>query len=153
TLFPIINTDAGQLPDGFQLTGESVAFDISTTATVQPPISICFNVPSVTDTTIFSQLRLLHNENGTLVDRTSSQDFASKMICGTVTSLSKFVLVSTTVQQLQLLLEESATPPTQAAALDNILLLRDPFPVVNPANVLLSPDDKNTRVMVFVKGL
>jgi hypothetical protein len=73
------------------------------------------------------------------------------MVCATVNSLSPFVLVSTTVQQLQLLLEESATPSTQAIALDN-LLLRDPFPVVNTANVLLG-QDRNTRVLLFVKNL
>ena len=149
---PISPATAGQLPNGYQLTANSVAFDISTTATVQPPISVCFNVPSITDATLFGQLRLLHNENGTLVDRTTSQDFATRMVCATVNSLSPFVLVSTTVQQLQLLLNESATPPTQAIALDNILLLRDPFPVVNPAYMPTSTD-KNTRVMVFVRGL
>jgi len=51
-----------------------------------------------------------------------------------------------------LLLEESATPSTQATAVDAVLFVRDPFPVVNPLNVFLGAD-KNTRVMVFVRNL
>ena len=152
TILPINPATAGQLPSGYQLTGNSIAFDISTTAVVQPPISVCFNVPSVTDATIFGQLRLLHNENGTLVDRTTSQDFAAKLVCATVNSLSPFVLASTTVQQLQLLLEESTLPTMQATAMDAVLLVRDPFPVVNPLNVFMGAD-KNTRVLMFVRNL
>jgi len=74
------------------------------------------------------------------------------MVCATVNSLSPFVLASTTVQQLQLLLEESATPTMQATAVDAVLFVRDPFPVVNPLNVFMG-SDKNTRVMVFVRNL
>jgi hypothetical protein len=62
------------------------------------------------------------------------------------------VLVITTAQQLDLALEESEPPTTQAAALDTVLLMRDPFPVVNPAN-LLTFEDRNTRVLVFVKNV
>jgi hypothetical protein len=152
TITPINPSAAGQLPNGYQLTGSSIAFDISTTAMVQPPISVCFSVPSIADPAFFSQFRILHSENGSLVDRTSSQDFATKTICATVNSLSPFVLVTTTVQQLQLLLEESATPTTQAAALDAVLFLRDPFPVVNTAN-LLTAQDHNTRILLFVKNV
>jgi hypothetical protein len=152
TIMPINPSAAGQLPSGYQLTGSSIAFDISTTATVQPPISVCFSVPAITDAAFFSQFRLLHSENGMLVDRTSSQDFATETICASVNSLSPFVLVTTSVQQLQLLLEASATPATQATAVDAVLLLRDPFPVVNPAN-LLTGQDHNTRVLLFVKNV
>ena len=154
TILPINPASAGQLPSGFQLTGNSIAFafDITTTAAVQPPISVCFNLPLVTDPTVFGKLRILHEENGALVDRTSSQNFATKMICATVSSLSKFVLASSTVQQLELLLEESATPTTQVTALDALLLLRDPFPVKSPDNLLLGTD-KNTRIVVMVRNL
>jgi len=152
TIKPISPAEAGQLPNGFQLTGDSIAFDISTTAVVQPPISVCFNVPSVTDATAFGHLRILHSENGTLEDRTTSQNFATKTICATVSSLSPFVLASATVQQLELLLEDSATPTMQVTALDALLMLRDPFPVVSPGNLLLGAD-KNTRVVVLVRNL
>ena len=150
---PINPAAAGQLPNGYQLTGDSIAFDISTTATVQPPISVCFNLPSITDATVFGQLRLLHSENGVLLDRTATQDFTNKLICASVNSLSPFVLASSSLPLLQLLLEESTATSTQAAALDAVLLLRDPFPVLNLENLLHPETDRNTRVLVFVKNL
>jgi hypothetical protein len=152
TITPINPASAGVVPDGYQLSGNSIAFDISTTAAVQTPISVCFNVPGITDATAFGQLRVLHNENGTLINRTSSLDFANKMVCASVNSLGSFVLVTTTVQQIQLLLEESAATPTQAAALDEILMSRDPFPVMNAARLSLATD-QNTRVLLFVRNL
>jgi hypothetical protein len=39
------------------------------------------------------------------------------------------------------------------AALDAMLLTRDPFPVVNAANVLNKGPDRNTRVILFVMNL
>lgn len=54
---------------------------------------------------------------------------------------------------LQLLLEESDASLTQVAALDAVLLLRDPFPVLNLNNLLNAGTDRNTRVLVFVKNL
>ena len=152
TIIPINPAAAGQLPNGYQLTGNSIAFDISTMAIVQPPISVCFHVPAVTDAQEFAQLRILHNENGSLVDRTSRQDFEAKMICASVNSLSPFVLASTTTPLLQLLLEESSSA-NHVAALDSVLFLRDPFPVINQQNLLNPGSDRNTRVLVFVRNL
>jgi len=59
--------------------------------------------------------------------------------------------VSQTPAQIELLLEEQSTT-MQAAALDAALLMRDPFPVVNPAN-LFPTSDHNTRVLLFVRNL
>ncbi|HZE69172.1 MAG TPA: hypothetical protein VE135_06550 [Pyrinomonadaceae bacterium] len=53
----------------------------------------------------------------------------------------------------QLLLEESGPSTNQAAALDSIVFLRDPFPVVNAANLLNPGPDRNTRVVLFVSNL
>ncbi len=53
----------------------------------------------------------------------------------------------------QLLMDESGPALDQAAALDSILLTRDPFPVVNGANLLNRGVDRNTRVMVFAMKL
>ena len=50
---------------------------------------------SVNDPVAFSKLRLLHGENGVLVDRTSRQDFNARLICARVNSLSPFVLAMT----------------------------------------------------------
>jgi hypothetical protein len=54
---------------------------------------------------------------------------------------------------LVLLGEESGPDPNQAAALDSILLVRDPFPLINDADQLNQGPDKNTRVVVFVRNL
>lgn len=56
-------------------------------------------------------------------------------------------------QPLQLLLEESGPASTQAAALDSVLFVRDPFQVVNGADLLNLGVDRNTRVIVFVTNL
>ncbi len=142
----------GQLPTNYQLIGGvSNAFDISTTAVVQPPMSVCFNVPSASDA-IFGGLRILHKENGALVERTATFDPATKTICASVTSLSPFVLASTNVSLLQLQFDATGTP-NHVVALDSILLLKDPFPVINQQNLFNLPADKNTRVLVFVSNL
>jgi choice-of-anchor B domain-containing protein len=52
-----------------------------------------------------------------------------------------------------LVLEESGPDPQQAAALDAMLHYRDPFPVINPANMLNTGPDKNTRVILFMTDL
>lgn len=51
-----------------------------------------------------------------------------------------------------LLLEESGPVSDQAAALDSLLFIRDPFRVVN-ASVLNQGADRNTRVLVFTSHL
>ena len=82
----------GLLSNGYQLFGSSVAFDINTTASTQGSIAVCFNILSVIDPSQFSHLRLLHLENGVLVDRTGGLDCSSKMICAVTPSLGQFVL-------------------------------------------------------------
>jgi len=52
--------------------------------------------------------------------------------------------------QFQILLDQSGPAGDQAAAVDSILLLRDPFPVVNSANLINPVSDPNTRLMIFV---
>jgi len=54
---------------------------------------------------------------------------------------------------MQLILEEFGQIPNQAAALDAQLFTRDPFPVMNFANLLNLSPDRNTRVMIFVSNL
>jgi hypothetical protein len=54
---------------------------------------------------------------------------------------------------LQLMLDESGPDPIQAAAVDSMLFLRDPFPVVNSLNLLNPGPDLNTRLILFVKNL
>jgi hypothetical protein len=53
---------------------------------------------------------------------------------------------------LQLVLDESGPDLIQAGALDSILLLRDPFPVVNP-NMMVTGPDRNSRIDLFARNL
>lgn len=50
----------------------------------------------------------------------------------------------------KLMLEQAGPTSNQAVALDSVLFLRDPFPVVNPGNLLNPANDRNTRVLIFV---
>jgi hypothetical protein len=54
---------------------------------------------------------------------------------------------------IELILDESGPGPNQAAAVDSLLFLRDPFPIVNITNSINQGTDKNTRVMIFVTNL
>jgi len=54
---------------------------------------------------------------------------------------------------LQLLLDSSGPALDQAAALEALRFLRDPFPVLSPDNLLNLGSDKNTRVVVFVNNI
>jgi hypothetical protein len=51
------------------------------------------------------------------------------------------------------MLDQSGPAADQASALDSMLLVRDPFLVLNTANLLNTTSDKNTRVVIFVRNL
>ena len=101
TTVTLINpASAGSLPSGYELNGAGIAYEIATTATYTAPIIIAFQVPNV-DPTTFSQVRVLHNENGTLVDRTNFSGDpgypatpAPNTVYASVTSLSPFVIAT-----------------------------------------------------------
>ena len=54
---------------------------------------------------------------------------------------------------LQLLIDQTGPALDQVAAFDLTTLVRDPFPVISPNNVLNLGTDKNTRLIVFVSNL
>jgi hypothetical protein len=91
TVTPIPFYSAGTVTGSFQL-GEQGAYEIATTANYTPPINICFTLLAFNSESYFNSLALLHNENGVLVDRTTSRNFAARQICGVVNSLSPFAL-------------------------------------------------------------
>ena len=69
------------------------AFDVTpTNVNYGTPVTICFYLPSITNQGFFNSLRVFHNENDVLVDRTSSVTFATKLVCAQVTSFSQFVI-------------------------------------------------------------
>lgn len=92
TVVPIDPTTAGNVPVGYSLGAGFPAFEIATTATFTAPITVCVQVPSVTNPVTFNVLTFFHGEGGVLVDRTLSRNFATKTICANVNSLSPFVI-------------------------------------------------------------
>jgi predicted outer membrane repeat protein len=80
-----------QPPDGYQIVPDAPAYEINTTADYDWPLTVCFAVNSINNEAEFSRLRILHGEDGQLVDRTAGRpDFATRTVCAQVTSLSPF---------------------------------------------------------------
>jgi Tol biopolymer transport system component len=102
TATPIDPNSAGTLPGQYVLSGESMAFEITTTATSTAPITVCIIDSAAIDEATFDTLRILHGESGVLVDRTilppdaPAPDFNTKTICARVDSLSPFVIAKLT---------------------------------------------------------
>lgn len=80
------------LPGGFKFGNPPVYYHFSTTAIFAPPVTTCFsfNPAQFKDS---SNLKLLHSENGSLADVTTSLDLANNTICGQVSSFSEFAIV------------------------------------------------------------
>ena len=98
TITAINPVTAGTVPGGFELGAGLPAYEIATMATYVPPVTVCIAVNSVTDANEFASLRILHGENGILVDRTilspdaPAPDFSTRTLCARVDSLSPFVV-------------------------------------------------------------
>jgi len=58
-----------------------------------------------------------------------------------------------TASPIQLIKDEAGPDSDQAAVLDSTVHLRDPFPIVNSANLLNRQSDKNTRIAIFTTNL
>jgi hypothetical protein len=80
-----------QPPTGYKLGNPQMYYELSTTAIYSGTITVCINYSNV-GFKKESQLRLFHYVNGTPTDITVSLDMAAKIICGTVTSLSPFII-------------------------------------------------------------
>lgn len=133
------------LPNGYQLFGDSAAFNISTNAVGQGSIGVCFNGYFNLDFLTFSRLRLLHNENGFWVNRTATSDLASRNICSNVSSVGQFAIVL--LGPPTALLDEVSG---RAAALDSVTFVRDPIPVIDPTNFSI---DGRARLSFFVMSV
>lgn len=70
-----------------------------------------------------------------------------------VSAGNRLIAFQSTPKPIQLMLDTSGPAINQVAALDSSLLLRDPFPVVNSANLFNSTTDRNTRITLFVTDL
>ncbi|HEV3470650.1 MAG TPA: SBBP repeat-containing protein [Pyrinomonadaceae bacterium] len=103
TVTPIDPNSLQGLPGEYVINADSLAFEITTTAAYTGPITIGFQVPSVTNPVTFSALRVLHGEPPPVpnfVDRTvlapdsPTHDFAARTVYARVASLSPFVVAS-----------------------------------------------------------
>ena len=97
TSFAQILLEQGDLPNGYALCPTCPAYEITTTGTYTPPITVCLAVPEPTTQPEFLLLRLLHGENGEFVDRTTdhvTNTDGSRTVCGVVDSLSPFTLAT-----------------------------------------------------------
>jgi len=88
------NPSQGTPPSGITYTSTSPAYNISTTATFTGSVTVCIKAATITDATTFANLKLLHKEGATLVDRTTALSFNSKQVCGSVTTLSPFIVAN-----------------------------------------------------------
>lgn len=70
-----------------------------------------------------------------------------------VSAGNRLIAFQSSPKPIQLLLDTSGPAIDQVAALDSVLFLRDPFPVVNADNLLNSAVDRNTRVILFAANL
>ncbi|MEP6880671.1 MAG: thrombospondin type 3 repeat-containing protein [Dokdonella sp.] len=97
TTFLPITLGPEEMPQGYSLCDTCGAFDITTTATIVPPITVCLAVPSGLPNETFQELRLLHGEVGQWVDRTTvhiDEPGVQRQVCGVVSSLSPFALAT-----------------------------------------------------------
>lgn len=145
SIAPINFASVGALPNGFHLFDDTAAFNISTTATIQGLIGVCFNNYFNTDAVTFARLRIVHNENGVWVNRTATSDFASGTVCSTVSSLGEFAVVL--LGPPTALIDSSSN---RAAALNSVNVLRDPVTVIDTRNFSA---DQRTRLAFFVQSV
>ena len=83
-------------PASYTIQLAAQAYDIATTAAFTSA-TVCIKVPMVFGQATFNSLRILHVEGGALVARTSSLNYIRREVCGNVTSLSPFVIATSTI--------------------------------------------------------
>lgn len=130
------------LPVGYACTGDGPcklpSYDVDTTATYSGPITVCIQVPSVTDLFTFNSLRILHYVDGVPTDSTilapdtPSPNFSTKTICARVNSLSPFVVA------------ESLAPTAALASVSGRVSTPDGRAIAN-ARVLITGQNGRTR--------
>ncbi len=91
-------SSAGTPPEGYEILETEPAYDVATTATYTAPITVALIVAAETSEADFARIRILHGENGALVDRTilppddPAPNFRTKTVYAQVNSLSPFVV-------------------------------------------------------------
>ncbi len=90
---------AARIPSGVHLVS-GLTFQLTTTARIKGEMTACFTIPWITDAASFAKVRVLHLENGVLVDRTilspgsMAPDFARRRACAlsSSTAASSFAI-------------------------------------------------------------
>ena len=78
-------------PGGFRLGNPPTYYDVQTSATFTGSVELCFDYSGASYGNE-NNLKLLHYENSVWTDVTTSRDTDNNIICGTVTSLSPFLV-------------------------------------------------------------
>jgi hypothetical protein len=86
-------TETGPPPaQGLKLGNPPTYFDLDTTATFTGAIEVCIDYSEISYGGEPEDLKLFHEEDGTFVDRTTTNDTVAMVICGSVTSFSYFAI-------------------------------------------------------------
>jgi probable HAF family extracellular repeat protein len=103
TVTPIDPNSLTGVPGGYVVNGDSLAFDVETTAAYTGPVTASFEAPGIGNALAFGALRVLRDESAPgFVDRTvlapdtPAPDFATRTVSARVTSLSPFLLAERT---------------------------------------------------------
>ena len=91
TTLATTETGGAPVPGALALGSPPTYFDLSTTATFTGQVEVCIHYGLI-DFTDESSLRLIHEEDGVWVDRTTSLDTVGDVICGSVSSFSLFAV-------------------------------------------------------------
>ncbi|MBS1793241.1 MAG: carboxypeptidase regulatory-like domain-containing protein [Acidobacteria bacterium] len=79
------------LPPGATPVG--LNYDIATSGAFSGNADICFNLPSFDNPTQFANLRVLHLEGSSWINRTLSANFPARTLCARTPSLSPFAII------------------------------------------------------------
>src|SRR2546428_847524 len=81
--------------------GSGPAFDVTPSSTFYgSPVTVCFYLPSITNSAVFATLKIFHRENNAncptsnpcLIDKNATPNFTNKTVCASVDSFSTFVI-------------------------------------------------------------
>ena len=97
--------------------------------------------------------RVIFNATGGVVYKIAVAGFNNQNSGGDFGQFTLNWAVTNCGPSLELKLDQSGPAADQASAIDSILFTRDPFLVINTANLLNPTSDKNTRVLIFVRNL
>lgn len=105
-----ISEQGPPLATGFRLGQPPVYYDISTTAAYSGNITVCLGYDPDTFQGPLTRLCLFHYVENQWVDCTTHVDTENHIICGTVPSLSPFVVVEPTVINVQIDIKPGSYP-------------------------------------------